>query len=167
MLLVCLFPLWPYSIKIVIFYLSLYALIFIGIFAIIRFIIYYICRLIGYEFWILPEIFDNDSFKPYYTFKKVEESKLSLIVRSLFIVATIMYIGFLYMFPQSYEGIGDILISSYDDVVEWGREKIIFDLTKDISDKSLPYNKILESDEDELLESLRHVEETISSKTNK
>lgn len=145
----CLFPLWPYSVKIIVFYISLYLLIFIGIFSLIRFLIYYIFRLIGFEFWILPEIFDNDSFKPFYTFKKVKENGCTLIVRIILIITTFCYIFFLYAFPETYEGVGDVLINSYDDVVEWGKEKILFDLTKDISDKTLTYEKILESDEND------------------
>ena len=56
---ICLFPIWPYHAKLVIFYVSFYALIVIIGFAIVRFIIYYLVRLFGYEFWILPEIFEN------------------------------------------------------------------------------------------------------------
>lgn len=98
-LMICLFPLWPYQVKIIIFYLSLYALIFISIFLLIRFFIFYLFRLFGYEFWILPEILENDSFKPYYTFKKVEESDLSLIIRVLLLIFTCAYIAFIVMFP--------------------------------------------------------------------
>ena len=64
----CLFPIWPYKITLVVFYISLYFLILVGVFSIIRFLIYYFMRLIGFEFWIFPEIFENDSFKPIYSF---------------------------------------------------------------------------------------------------
>lgn len=147
---ICLFPLWPYKVKVIVFYLSLYALIAIMIFSIIRFLIYYFFRLFGFEFWILPEIFENDSFKPYYSFNKVEESQFSMIVRVAFLIATIVYMVFLYMFPTIYDGVGDILLESYDDVIDWGKNKILFDFTKDISSKSISYEKLLESEEDEI-----------------
>lgn len=56
---ICLFPIWPYYAKLIIFYLSFYLLIFIICFSIVRFAIYYIVRLFGYEFWVLPDIFEN------------------------------------------------------------------------------------------------------------
>ena len=58
---ICLFPIWPYHAKLVIFYVSFYALIAIFAFALVRFIIYFIVRLVGYEFWVMPEIFENVS----------------------------------------------------------------------------------------------------------
>ena len=56
---ICLFPAWPYIVKLTVFYLSFYFLVFIFFFYIIRLIIYYVFRLCGYEFWILPELFIN------------------------------------------------------------------------------------------------------------
>lgn len=55
---ICLFPIWPYFVKLCIFYISLYLLIFIIALSIVRFIIFYFFRLFGYEFWILPELFE-------------------------------------------------------------------------------------------------------------
>lgn len=106
--------------------------------------------MIGIEFWILPEIFENDSFVPYYTFKKMKDTGCAVLVRIVFIICTIAYIGFLYLFPESYEGIGDVLLNSYDDVVVWGKDYIAFNFTKDISNKTLTYEKLLESEEDEI-----------------
>lgn len=149
-LMLCLFPIWPYKVRVVVFYLSLYATIFILAFSFIRFLIYYVFRLIGYEFWILPEIFDNDSFVPYYTLKRIEDSLLAIIVRVLFALATVFYVGVIYFFPESHDGIGEILITSYDDVVDWGKDYIAFNFTKDISNKTLTYEKLLESEEDNM-----------------
>jgi translocation protein SEC62 len=56
---ICLFPIWPYLVKLYVFYLSFYLLTFILFFSLVRLIIYFVCRLFGYEFWILPEIFEN------------------------------------------------------------------------------------------------------------
>ena len=56
---ICLFPIWPYLVKLAIFYISFYFLVFMFIFYVIRLIIYYLFRLCGYEFWILPELFMN------------------------------------------------------------------------------------------------------------
>lgn len=56
---ICLFPVWPFFMRLVIFYISFYLLIAIAIFSIIRLLLYYVMRLLGYEFWILPDIFEN------------------------------------------------------------------------------------------------------------
>lgn len=98
-LIICLFPLWPLSIRLVVFYLSLYFLMFTLVFSIIRFIIFYVFRLFGYEFWILPEIFENDSFRPYYTFKKLEDGKLWIALRIVLMIGTVAYLIFLYQTP--------------------------------------------------------------------
>ncbi len=90
--------------------------------------------------------FNKDSFKPLYTFKKQEDSKFGLIFRILLGVATILYIGFMYINPQSYEGLGDILIESYDEVVDWGKDKMAFNYTKDISNMTITYEDLLEPD---------------------
>lgn len=128
-LLICLFPIWPYFFRLIVFYLSLYLLIIISIFTVIRFIVFYLFRLAGYEFWLLPEIFENDSFRPYYTFKKKKDSKTLIIIRIALVLFTIAYLIFLYFVPSSYEGLGDLLIESYDEVVVWGKDKIAFNYT--------------------------------------
>ena len=64
---------------------------------------------------------------------------------------TIFYVGFLFMVPQSYEGVGDLLIESYDEVVVWGKEKVAFNFTKDISDRSLAYENFVDDEEEEEL----------------
>ena len=56
---ICLFPIWPFKLRLFIFYLSFYLLIAILLFSVIRLIIYILFRVLGYEFWILPEIFEN------------------------------------------------------------------------------------------------------------
>ena len=118
------------------------------IFSIIWFIIFYLFRLFGYEFWILPEIFENDSFIPYYTFKKKNDKGCWLIIWVAMILLTIAYLVFLFFVPSSYEGLSDLLLESYDEVVIWGKEKVAFNFTKDISNKTLTYEKLLSDEED-------------------
>ena len=149
-LLLCLFPLWPYTIKLLVFYFSLYSLIAISIFSIIRFIIFYLFRIAGFEFWILPEIFENDSFRPYYTFKRLDDGLTCKIIRVCFFIATLLWLSFVYLVPSSYEGLGDILVNSYDEVVDWGRDKILFDFTKDISNKTITYESFVDDEEEEI-----------------
>ena len=64
-----LFPVWPFSVKYIIWLVSLYLLIFlVGLLA-IRLVIYVICVVAGFNVWILPNLLGDygfiDSFKPF------------------------------------------------------------------------------------------------------
>ena len=60
-LLVCLFPVWPFIARLIVFYICFYLLIAILLFVIVRSFIYYVVRLFGFEFWLLPDVFDKVS----------------------------------------------------------------------------------------------------------
>lgn len=60
--LIFLFPIWPYSFKYFIFKLSLYLSIAMIALIVVRYIVYIISRLLGYSFWILPNLNDDVSF---------------------------------------------------------------------------------------------------------
>jgi translocation protein SEC62 len=77
--LVC-FPLWPQAAKVGVWYMSVTFLIFMTVFSTVRMIIFFIMWLCGYDFWILPNIFDDnlgviESFRPRYSFVKTEDSE--------------------------------------------------------------------------------------------
>ena len=71
-----LLPVWPQFAKVALWYLAVtFLLLMIG-FVIIRTTLFVICWIVGYDFWILPRIFDDslmflDTFKPIYSFEKV------------------------------------------------------------------------------------------------
>ena len=65
------------------------------------------------------------------------------------ILLTIAYIVFLIFVPSNYEGLGDLLVESYEEVVIWGKDKIAFNFTKDISNKTLTYEKLISEDDEE------------------
>jgi translocation protein SEC62 len=69
-----LLPIWPDSAKRVLWYMSCTFLIFTLTFCTIRFVLFLLSWLCGYEFWIFPNLFDEsltfyDSFKPIYIFE--------------------------------------------------------------------------------------------------
>ena len=97
-LVICLFPLWPYKLKLIVFYISLYSLIFMFIFSIVRLLIWYLFRLAGFEFWIMPEIF-NDHITPYYTFSRSDDGNWALLLRLLLLIVSILYVIFLFYVP--------------------------------------------------------------------
>lgn len=76
-----LFPIWPFSMKVISFYMSLYSLIFLVGFIVVRLVSYCILRILGIEFWIMPDLFIADSFVPYYTFCFVSDGVLGWLFR--------------------------------------------------------------------------------------
>lgn len=74
------FPIWPMWAKVGLWYVSVTLLIFITVFSILRFIAFFLCWLAGFDFWFLPNVFDDnlgviESFKPTYSFKSTGEGE--------------------------------------------------------------------------------------------
>lgn len=74
------FPIWPQWAKVALWYLSVTFLIFIAVFVVMRLFIFFVLWMIGYEYWLLPNIFDDnlsvaDSFKPIYSLRVTEPSE--------------------------------------------------------------------------------------------
>lgn len=70
-----LLPVWPQIAKKALWYCSVTFLLFTFTFIFIRFILFLVMWILGYEFWVFPRLFDEslsfvDSFKPVYTFEK-------------------------------------------------------------------------------------------------
>lgn len=70
-----LLPIWPEFAKKILWYCSVTFLIATLAFCLVRFVLFLVLWLMGYEFWIFPRLFDEslsfqDSFKPIYTFEK-------------------------------------------------------------------------------------------------
>lgn len=68
-----LLPIWPDYAKKILWYMSVTFLIFTLSFTLIRFVLFLVLWLFGFEFWIFPRLFDEslsfqDSFKPIYSF---------------------------------------------------------------------------------------------------
>lgn len=128
-LLVCMWPVWPIWAKIGIWYLSVIFLsLYFGI-LILRMVIYTMFWVVGFDFWIFPNLNDEycgflDSFKPLYSWEKRKDDALMLLVRfgSLGIVAVAVE-----QISQtcSLSDVGELVTSSYIDVLDWGVEKIL------------------------------------------
>mmetsp|Transcript_141766 Transcript_141766/g.395256 ORF Transcript_141766/g.395256 Transcript_141766/m.395256 type:complete len:370 (+) Transcript_141766:74-1183(+) len=127
-LLACMFPVWPMWAKVGIWYLSVIFLsLYFGL-LILRMVIYTIFWIIGFDFWIFPNINDEycgflDSFQPLYSWEKRSDDALMLLVRfgSLAIAAVaIKQIAE----THSLADVQDFVTSSYIDVLDWGVEKL-------------------------------------------
>jgi len=128
-LLVCMWPVWPIWAKIGIWYLSVIFLsLYFGI-LILRMVVYTAFWVVGFDFWIFPNINDEvcgflDSFKPFYSWEKRKDDALMLLVRfgSLGIVAVAVE-----QISQtcSISDVGELVVSSYADILDWGIDKIL------------------------------------------
>merc|ERR1712146_94133 len=56
-----LFPLWPIQLKIGLWYFSMTMLVFMTGFILIRFFLFLVSFTFGFEFWILPNLFDEET----------------------------------------------------------------------------------------------------------
>jgi len=128
-LLICMWPVWPIWAKIGIWYLSVIFLsLYFGI-LILRMVIYTAFWVVGFDFWIFPNLNDEycgflDSFKPLHSWEKRKDDALMLLVRfgSLGIIAVAVE-----QISQtcSLSDVGELVITSYADVLDWGMDKIL------------------------------------------
>lgn len=141
-----LYPLWPIRARILIFYVVFYFLVVYLIFSLVRLLIYFAFRLAGYEFWVLPNINeDNMSLKPYYSFEKASDGKFGYIMRAIFFVVAAAFLTYLFTSQDAIEGIKEVSKRSHDDLLEWGLEKIQFNFTH-FKDRSLTHEDIFDED---------------------
>jgi translocation protein SEC62 len=75
-----LLPIWPDIAKKVLWYISCTFLIFTLSFCLIRALLFLFLWILGYEFWVFPNLFDEsltfvDSFKPIYSFEATAEGQ--------------------------------------------------------------------------------------------
>lgn len=149
-LLVCMFPVWPMWAKIGIWYLSVIFLsLYFGL-LILRMLIYTLFWIVGFDFWIFPNLNDEycgflDSFQPLYSWEKRKDDLLMLLVRfgSLAIVAVAVE---QISQTHSLSDVQDLVTSSYIDILDWGVEK----LALPVSEKAaLPSIEQLQKENDE------------------
>lgn len=84
------FPIWPQWAKVALWYMSVTFLIFIAVFVVVRLFIFFVLWMIGFEFWLLPNVFDDnlsvaDSFRPLYAMRGTDVSER--VYRLLAVVA--------------------------------------------------------------------------------
>lgn len=127
-LLACMFPVWPMWAKVGIWYLSVIFLsLYFGI-LILRMIIFTLFWIVGFDFWIFPNINDEycgflDSFKPFYSWDKRADDALMLLVRFGSLAITAVAVQQIAE-THSLADVQDFVTSSYIDVIDWGVEKL-------------------------------------------
>eukprot|EP00514_Thraustochytrium_sp_LLF1b_P012642 CAMPEP_0184549668 /NCGR_PEP_ID=MMETSP0199_2-20130426/11572_1 /TAXON_ID=1112570 /ORGANISM="Thraustochytrium sp., Strain LLF1b" /LENGTH=355 /DNA_ID=CAMNT_0026944411 /DNA_START=183 /DNA_END=1250 /DNA_ORIENTATION=+ len=92
----CMYPVWPQQAKVGIWYVSVTLLLFIFVLLFVRLILYLLFWAIGFEFWILPNFFDEDlgvmdSFRPLVSFERGGDLKETWFFRA---AGLVMFVAF-------------------------------------------------------------------------
>ena len=125
-----LLPIWPYHMKVIVWWVSYIMIIIILSIYIIRLVVYLLCYIFGYEVWIFPDIQDNklgffESFYRVITAEKRNESWITILIR-LTIAITTGYIAFsVYMNPALIDDAKNIIYEALKDFYFFGEDKIV------------------------------------------
>lgn len=172
LLCVC-FPIWPTFLRVFVWYMSVTFLLFIFGLMTLRAFAFLCVWLIGYEFWFLPNLFDEslgffDSFKPVYSFETTKPGQLPYRIG-----VGVAFFSFCYWAvtqPSEFDGFvaaqGDFLKDLYagtllSDVSQKDKENIdkpkmqsLEDLLKDLDKEEGNKDFISEMDEEEKVDSM-------------
>jgi hypothetical protein len=106
-LLACLFPVWPDFMKLGVWYLSVTILLFLFFFFIARAVIFVALWVGGFDFWILPNILDDElppveSFKPLYSLVPHPKSRSGWMYRIAVGIVLLASLYWVYVQPNAY-----------------------------------------------------------------
>lgn len=136
---VILFPLWPYSVKLGIFNVLFYfSASLIGL-VIIRLIVFIALFPFGIDFWIFPNMFDDDlgildSFIPLLLCARRQDGWPMFVFRIILIIMFCLYAYGIYNDPQKKNEFWNesglpspvaTVVDLFNDVFEWGKDKMI------------------------------------------
>lgn len=129
-LLIMLFPIWPVSIKLVIWYISFYLLVFLVGLIIVRAIVWTAFFIIGFDFWIFPNLLEDtyyilDTFRPFLSWDRRQDGFRMVMVRIATLGSIALLAWQLSNDPETVEtfqtGTDEIL----DDLFEWGNQRFV------------------------------------------
>jgi translocation protein SEC62 len=125
-----LMPIWPYNVKLGVWWVSYILLIVTAVLLGIRYLIYALFFIIGYDAWLFPDLNDPklgvlDSFKRVFTIEKRNEQWYTILIRVI-ISIIIGYIAFcFYRRPGLYKDIKKIVYEALKDIYFYGEDKLV------------------------------------------
>mmetsp|Transcript_110988 Transcript_110988/g.254395 ORF Transcript_110988/g.254395 Transcript_110988/m.254395 type:complete len:341 (-) Transcript_110988:120-1142(-) len=128
-LLMCMFKVWPMWAKLGAWYLLVVFLSMVFVLLIVRLVAFMCFWILGYDFWIFPNLLDEDlgvveSFIPSYSWDKRSDGVTALMIRiaALSVAAFGMYnIGQTHSLADLYE----FTQSNLMDIVTWGEDQLL------------------------------------------
>ncbi len=159
----CLFPIWPASIKVGVWYVSVTLLLILFGMLFVRLVLYVVCWTVGFEVWILPNFFDDDlgvvdSFRPLFSASRGTD----LVETGLFRAAGLaMVISFGYWCYQQPTEFDELYAQQMDFLSELYDGKLLADPAleeEELKKKAIPnveeLEKALEEEENEQIQDL-------------
>ena len=129
-LMYALMPVWPYCVKVGVWWVSFVLLcVILGIYA-VRLIIYVFCFTFGYDVWVFPDIDDNklgffESFYRVISVEKRNEEWYTIVIR-VFLAILTSYIGFkIYKNPSIVDEAKKLVVDAIRDIYAFGEDKIV------------------------------------------
>ena len=129
-LLYALLPVWPYKMKVAVWWISYFLLILIISIYVIRLVVYVFCYTFGYDVWIFPDMDDPklgffESFKRVITAEK-RKDKWYFIVLRIILAAITGYIGFcIYKNPRLIDDAQKLVVDAIRDLYHYGEDKFV------------------------------------------
>jgi translocation protein SEC62 len=107
-LMLVMFPIWPYEVKYGIWLVSLVLLIILVGIIVIRLVVYLVIVVFNYHIWIFPNFLNStgfwDSFIPFIEVSKGDKSWLNVFIRLFAISSFILLVLHVYLNPTFIDG---------------------------------------------------------------
>ena len=123
-------PIWPYKMKLVVWWVSYILLIILVTIYVVRLAVYLFFYIFGYDVWIFPDINNDklgfvDSFKKVISWDKRNESWITISIR--IVIASITgYIAFcIYKNPGLIDDAKNVVIDALKDFYIFGEDKFV------------------------------------------
>lgn len=136
------FPIWPHFLKVWLWYVSVTLLSFMLGFLLLRFLAFLFVWVTGYEFWFLPNLFDEslsfvDSFKPLYSWEKSPPGQG--LYRAGVVVAFVAFLYWAYSQPTEFDSLLTAQKQFMHDLYEGNLLSDVAQSDKDDIDKPRAY----------------------------
>lgn len=177
------FPIWPNFLKVFAWYMSVSFLLLIFFLVTFRGVIFLFVWILGYDFWFLPNLFDEqlgfvDSFKPLFSFEKTKEGQL--MYRIGIAVSFFSFCWWAVTQPSEFDGFvsaqGDFIKDLYagtllSDMSQADKENIdkpkmesLEDLLKNLESSDDPEEELLSEEErlEAMMDNLMDTEEDLT-----
>ena len=129
-LLYALMPVWPYKMKVAVWWISFVLLILILSIYVIRLGVYVFCYTFGYDVWIFPDMDDPklgffDSFKRVISAEKRKDIWYFIVIR-IFLAIISGYIAFrVYQNPQLIDDTQKLILDAIKDLYHYGEDRFV------------------------------------------